>query len=350
MPSSDRLAAWQSHIERQGRILEECRQLGAEWAELSRSYQAEMRALVGEEKYAAATPSHRALLERLVKCPTLFDGSGEGRRAEEVYRAQLITERHELYRSLGFDHAAAIKLRASYLERSNAVIERQLGASTGFVAGSAAKSPVTPNPWSRHSAPFVDEWGTGGADDTGGVTSGTHAENRWSGAISCRSFSRLIGADDGDHGWTMAMSEIWIWFRMPAAGMVEAYVDLQDVETGMSGNLHDESGCSDGRARQTSRAYLWTSGGTERFQTIRDYSVTTDGSNRSWNIPLTSPGAFIHPHLFSSRSYPAGAWVLCAIGVRDDTSFWVNDMSVNPSSVTSSYFVKDVYLRSTGAP
>ena len=210
--------------------------------------------------------------------------------------------------------------------------------------------PITDNPWSHFSAPYSDEWGTSGAWDTRGYTSASHSESRTSGGINCWSYSRLVGADDNDSGATKAMSEVWVWFRMPAAGMVEIWAGLQDVDTLMDGRLRDESGCSDGRVHQTTRAYLWTSGGVERYQIIRNYSVSSDGSNRNWNIPLSAPGGFYYPHLFSSRTYAEGEWVVVAIGVQDDTSFSVNDMSVDPSRVTSRYFVKDIWVRSTGAP
>lgn len=178
-------------------------------------------------------------------------------------------------------------MRHDVLDKTDAVFSRylDLGREPEFVTRSAKGLPVTDTPWTQYAAPCADAWGRASSGDTRGLTSASHSENRASGAINCTSYSRLVGADDSDSGWTRAMIEIRVGFRMPAAGMVEAWVTLQDVETGMNGRLRDESGCPDGSVRQISRADIWTNGGVERYQTIRERSERTDGSDRSWNIP-----------------------------------------------------------------
>ena len=40
----------------------------------------------------------------------------------------------------------------------------------------------------------------------------------------------LYGADDSDYAYTNALSEVWVWYRMPAAGMVEAWLYLQCID------------------------------------------------------------------------------------------------------------------------
>lgn len=353
MPMEDLFSAQESLIERQVRHLDHARQLDAELKELDEAYRREMVELIGKTKVRNAQPKHEELLKRLEASAALFDLSPAGLKAEEAYKAQIVEERHELYRSLGFDHKKAIQLRQGFLDRKTAVFEKHLGLGREpeFASRSPKNLPITDNPWSHFSAPFVDEWGTSGSGTTRGSASASHSENRASGAINCWSYTRAVGADDSDHGWTRAMSEVWVSFRMPAAGMVEIWASLQDVDTNMDGRLRDESGCSDGSVRQTCRAYLWTSGGgVERYQTIRDYQVNSDGENKTWNIPLSAPGGFFYPHIFSSRSYVSGQWVTVAVGIQDDSSFSVNDMSVNPSRITSRYFVKDIWVRSTGAP
>ncbi len=46
-------------------------------------------------------------------------------------------------------------------------------------------------------------------------------ENRYTGQIETRCHLWLNGADDSDYGYTNALSEVWVWYQMPAAGMVE---------------------------------------------------------------------------------------------------------------------------------
>lgn len=347
----DRLAAEESLIERQRQHLDKRRKFVYKLDELDKKYRKEILALMGEKKVKNALPKYMKLLGEL-EHPTLFDASPVGLKKEKEFRQRIITERHELYRSIGFDHKKAINIRQKYLKENISAIEQHLDIDKKpeYVSKNIAEVPKTDNPWSHYAPPYSDEWGTSGSGTTRGTCWGSHNENRWTGGINCQSYSRVVGADNSDNGWTKAMSEVWVWFRMPAAGLIEVVAVLQDVDTNLNGYLKDESGCSDGYVKQLARTYLWTSGGTERYKVIRDYSVNSDGSNRSWNIPLTHPGAFIYPHIFSSKSYAQGQWVLVAIGVQDNTSFKVNDMSVDPSRVTSRYFVKDIYVRSTGAP
>ncbi|OEU84159.1 MAG: hypothetical protein BA873_11300 [Desulfobulbaceae bacterium C00003063] len=347
----DHFAAEEALIERQRKHLEKRKQFVFKIDEIDKEYRKEILALIGEEKVKKALPRHKKLLGELER-PILFDASSEGLKKEEEFRQRIITERHELYRSLRYDHEKAIKIRQEYLKETISATEQYLdiGEKPEYVSKNIEKVPKTDNPWSHYVPPYSDEWGTSGSGSTRGTCWGSHSENRWTGAINCWSYNRVVGADDSDNGWTTAMSEVWVWFSMPAAGLVEVVAVLQDTDTNLNGRLRDESGCSDGNVRQLDRAYLWTSGGTERYQLIRDHSVRSDGGDRSWNIPLTSPGDFIYPHIFSSESYTQGQSVLVAIGVQDDTSFRVNDMSVDPSRVTSRYFVKDIYVRSTGAP
>lgn len=352
MTIEEQMGEEEALLERRKTHFEQIKKLASEWNEMEEAYARDITELIGKAKVRNARAKHEELLTRMRKSSELFDLSPEGRKALEAYEAQIAEERHELYRSMRFDHEGAIALRKQYLDRKMTAYDRFLDLDAGreWATPSPKGLPITDNPWSHYSAPYVNEWGTSNAWTTRGYTSATHNESRASGGINCFSYTRVVGADDSDSGATKAMSEVQVRFRMPAAGMVEIWATLQDVQTDMNGRLRDESGCSDGRVRQSSRAYLWTSGGTERYQTLATVSIRSDGSNRSWNETRTVPGQFIYPHIFSSRTYAAGELVTVAIGVQDDTSFSVNDMSVNPSRVTSRYFVKDIWVRSTGAP
>lgn len=349
--SIDRLSTEEDLIQRQRRHLSKKQEFVNKLDEIDSKYHEEITTLIGKDKYAKFLPQHQKLLGEL-EHPELFDASPEGLKKEEQFRKRIITERHELYRSIGFPHEKAIQIRHSYRKQTADLIEKYLGLGDKleYVSKDVAQVPKTDNPWTHYAPPYFDEWGTSSSGTSRGTCWGRHSENRWSGAIECNSYTRVVGADDSDNGWTRAMSEVWVRFRMPAAGLVETVAVLQDIETSLNGRLRDESGCSDGHVQQLARTYLWTSGGTERYLVRRNYSVNSDGDDRSWSLPETAPGAYIYPHLFSSESYSEGQWVTVAIGVQDDSSFRVNDMSVDPSRITSHFFVKDIYVRSTGAP
>ena len=111
IPTENRLSAAEAMVERQAAHLSEIRQLTAEWQEFDDAYEREMTELIGKTKVRNARTKHDDLLARLRKSPELFDPSPDGEKALEAYRAQIVEERHDLYRSLRFDHAAAIELR-----------------------------------------------------------------------------------------------------------------------------------------------------------------------------------------------------------------------------------------------
>ena len=349
--SIDRLGTEEDIIERQKRHLAKRKEFVTQLEVIDGKYREEIISLIGKDDYEKYLPQHKKLLGKLRR-PELFDTSPQGMKKEKEFQESIIAERHGLYRSMGFPHEQAIKLRHSYRRQAADLIEKYLGLDDKleYISKDISQVPKTNNPWTRYRAPYFDEWGTSSSGTSRGTCWATHTENRWSGAIQCNSFTRVVGADDSDSGWSRSMSEVWVRFRMPAAGLIEVVAVLTDIDTRLEGRLIDEAGCSDGYASQLARTYLWTSGGVERYQIRRNFSVSTDGDNRSWNYSETDPGENLYPHIFSSESYSQGQWVTVAIGIQDDSSFRVNDMSVNPSKITSHFFVKDIYVRSTGAP
>ena len=146
------------------------------------------------------------------------------------------------------------------------------------------------------------------------------------------------------------MSEIQVLYRMPAAGQLEVWATLEDRDTRLHGALLNESGCSDGYVRQITRGYFWSSGCEQQYRNIRDKAVESNGKDVSWTDELSGYGDLSLIHLKSTATYRQGELVTAAIGVRDDTSFRVDDMAVDPSKITSSYIVREILLRSTGAP
>ena len=158
----------------------------------------------------------------------------------------------------------------------------------------------------------------------------------------------MNGADDSDYLKTDTMCEVGFWFQMPAAGLLEVWGYYQDINTDYTGYLHDESGCSDANVHQLSRPYLWTGGSTERYVTAAEVKRGEDDDGE-WADYLTAPGKVTAWLFHSQRAYAAGEWVYGAIGVRDYNYFWVDDMSCR-SRMVSQYFVKQIAVRSTGAP
>lgn len=135
---------------------------------------------------------------------------------------------------------------------------------------------------------------------------------------------------------------------MPAAGLLDVWAWYQDINTDYTGFLYDESGCSDADVHQLSRLYLWTGGATERYVTVVDDKRGEDDEGERANY-FKAPGTVTAWHFYSPKAYAAGEWVYGAIGVRDYNYFWVNDMTCR-SRMVSQWFVKQIAVRSTGAP
>jgi hypothetical protein len=212
-----------------------------------------------------------------------------------------------------------------------------------------AEPKPTNNPWTWVFPPYGGQWTH--VETTGGSSGSRERRlnaSAASGEIDLWNRMVLSGADDSDWSTIDIMSEVGFWFQMPAAWLVEVWIRYQDINTDYTGQLWDESGCSDADIRQLSRAYLWTSGSTERYATNVDYRRGESEGSWSRGGP-TGPGTIYSKHLFSNKSYVSGEWVWVAAGVRDMNHFWVDDMGCR-STMTSSWFVNHVAVRSTGAP
>ena len=138
---------------------------------------------------------------------------------------------------------------------------------------------------------------------------------------------------------------------MPATGLIEVWGYFQAIQDEFSGCLSDEWGVSDAGIQQLSRPYLRTISPSEawRYGVFLDYRRGENEGCWSGKINNAQPGEFRYPYLFSMQSYAAGQWVYLAIGVHDFNYFWVNDMSCS-ANLTSRWFVKNIAVRSTGAP
>lgn len=267
-------------------------------------------------------------------------------------RRRILTEVKQTVSQLGIDTRKMEQIQKRYIAEARSAVEGALVAreEAPYVEVSPAESPSrSHNPWEWRSAPYAGQWGTGWSSGTRGARWVSHSESRLTGAINCWSSMSIYGADDSDYTYTNAFSELQFWFAMPAAGLVEVWLYLQAIDTPYGGCLDDEWGFSDADIQERSRPYLWILspyGGT-RYATLLDYRRGEDEG--CWGAPIAAGGNYRYAHLFSLDSYGAGQWVLCGVGIHDYNYFWVNDMSCN-TYMTSRWFLRDVAVRSTGAP
>ena len=345
-----RLEAQQQLIERQKRLFDANKDLALSFAKLRAEYKDDIRYLVGPETMDQNRERLDELLGRFSCAEAAFARSPAGEKEAEHHFRKLRKEKHEFYHSLKFDAARAVQIRRKYVGRAREILDRGIEPDAELPEGADPKEPApTSNPWRWVAMPFTSQWAHI-AEDNGsrGRRSRSLSASSVTGEIALWNEMNLSGADDSDWSRINIMAEVQFWFRMPAAGLVEVWIRYQDINTDYTGRLRDESGCSDADIQQLSRAYLWTSGSTERYSTIVDYR--RGEHEGSWAEPgPTGPGVILSKHLFSNRSYAANEWVWVAVGIRDMNDFWVDDMSCR-STMRSQWFVDHVAIRSTGAP
>lgn len=350
IPIEVRFAAQEDSVKRQQRLLSTDKEISLGHARLREKYRKEMYQLIGAETIKEHAEQFNKLLARIAETSTKFPRTPKGEKEEEKLRKRLKKEKHELYHSWGFDIEKGLVLRKKYLENARKILEQGIESDAEMPADADTEEPKpTSNPWTWVFPPYGHQWtNTVQSSGSRGSRSRTLNASAATGEISLWNQMVLSGADNSDWSKIDIMSEVGFWFRMPAAGLVEVWIRYQDINTDYTGQLWDESGCSDADIRQLSRVYLWTKGSTERYSTTVDYR--RGESEGSWAVGgPTYPGQILSKHLFSNKSYTANEWVYVAAGVRDMNYFWLDDMTCR-STMTSKWFVNHVAIRSTGAP
>lgn len=352
MPLDTRFAAGDDLIERERVIHAENKELSSAMKQLRKDCLMEIYAVVGPETFERNVVFHEELRNRMANIPGLLEPTVEAQNQVREHRQRLAAKRHKFIESLDIDTKKIIDIRKRYIENVQELVKKWSVSEkeTAEVYTSPAKAPKpTNNPWTWKHPPYSAEYGKTWAYGSRGSRWAKHAENHQTGSVECWSTMSLYGADNSDFSYTKAWSEIRIWFKMPAAGLIEAWVYLQSIGATYTGGLWDEFGCSDAFAFQESSLYLWAiyPFGVPRYGNLMHYK--RGGNEGDWTLPTPKPGDFRYVHFFSQESYAAGQWVLLAIGLFDWNHFWVDDMSLG-STMVSRWMVHHLALRSTGAP
>jgi hypothetical protein len=354
LPLDIRFAVAESSLEREKTLLTSAKSVSTTLNQLREGYKNDLNSLLGSEmpRYHAFSQRKR---ERANDIRALYTATPEGEMLKKGLKRQLSGDEGEFLSSLKVDVNQVRKLQRDYMTRAAAALESGLMVSekTPYVLVSPAEVPkYTENPWGWFYPPYGNKWGWRNWDGSGGSRWVISHENEVTGVIGTQSDMHLHGADDSDYSYTNARSEIWVTYRMPAAGLIEAWLDLQPIDNRFSGCLEDEFGFSDANIQQLCRAYMQVASpgwGALRYMALVDYRRGEDEGCWAGNICGVTPGTHKWVQLFSMDSYAAGQWVTVAIGVHDYNYFWVNDMSCD-AAVTNRWFVRRIAMRSTGAP
>ncbi|NYT01591.1 MAG: hypothetical protein GKC10_02385 [Methanosarcinales archaeon] len=356
VPFDIRMSAADESIKSMSSLAASARALNSAFNELRTAYKKDLQATIGPQKIEGYSRLHARTKERLSEIPGLFPQTMEGDRMKKELKERSISEARQYIAASGIDAEHMKTLQREYRYKAqqaiNKVLQLDEGPQTPTFHQKVTELPKpVSNPWTWYSPPYSDAWNYWSWERTRGSSGVDSRANRSNGQIECWSSLDLSGADDSDYTWTNGFAEVRFWFRMPAAGMVEAWGYFQDIQAEFSGCLSDEWGFSDASIQQLSRPYLRVLYPSQswRYGVFLDYRRGESEGCWSDRINGANPGDFRYPHLFSMESFPAGQWVYVAIGNHDYNYFWVNDMSCH-TRMTSRWFVKNAAVRSTGAP
>lgn len=353
VPSDFELIAVESSIERQRANFSREKELSNVLRQMRANSIKELHEVLGSKanEYFAFRQKMR---DRSRTMRSLYTPTPEGEKIRTEFEKKSIAEVREFLNSIEINPTDIKNIQEKYIAQSQSAIEKAMDITKVSYSDVTFKEEpkLSSNPWTFKRPPYDGDWG-------GAIQNGTNREPWWrfartsqsrlTGTISCRSENGVIGeASDSDFSWTEALSEILVWFQMPSVGLLEAWISLQCIETPNYGSLHDEWGVSDARIRQLSRPYLEVLSpreGRASYGLLLDYQRRGDVG--SWSNTAACPGCVLHTHLYSLQSYPAGQWVLLAIGIHDFNWFWVNDMNCM-SDMNNRWFVRQVALNSSG--
>ncbi len=351
---NDRLQAVNSFIERQKSINSANSGLTETLNKLSQACTKDIQNLIGTAQLRSYISKHNETLKTLAALPIKYKATNEGRQQGKELRESLVKKSQEFLATLGVDAKKVENIQKGYIKKSSDAIQQYLTPKeeAPYVVLDPNETPkMTNNPWTWAFPPYTDERGTQWSYGTRGGRWSSHNENRNTGQIGTQAHMWLYGADDSDYAYTNAMSEVCVWYKMPAAGMVEAWLYLQCIDGIYSGCMEDEWGWSDIDVYQRSNPYMqviYPAGG-RRYGTLMDFHIGECDCCWSGRVANANPGDFRYSHLFSTQSYAANQWVLISFGLHDYNYFWVNDESCD-LSMLNRWLMHHLAIRSTGAP
>lgn len=351
VPVENRLASQDAAMDRERKLITANHELCQNLNKLRAQASQDMHEVIGSKARVLAQAREK-LRQRLANVRQTHVPTPQGLRQRAAARLQALSQARDTIKKSGVDVRKLRAVQASYKAKAWATTAAalQLDEKASPVIADPKLVPTpTHNPWTWRYPPYDEEWGGTWFAKSKGAKLISHSESRWSAQVGCHSRIFITDAGDSDYCWTRAMSEVWLWYKLPAAGMVEAWIDLQTIYANYNGYMEDEWGISDADLRQLSLVYLevFSPPGKRRESVLLDYRRGEDEG--AWSAEVSPVGSHRYAHLYSMEAWPGGQWVLMAIGVLDFNYLWVNDETCE-AWLTDRYFISKVILRSTGAP
>ena len=221
------------------------------------------------------------------------------------------------------------------------------------------------NPWTLRRPPydgwnqfrFISQNGTA-LNFVDHMPSTTDYINPVAGEVGSRfNVYHLSAAEVGDNDTANVRwySAVGFWYRMPAAGLIEAWVESQSVVSRHFLMLDDLWGISDSSTDQNNFITLRTmeAGGPghgtsdPESQALHSRMVWRSSEDRTLDLSFLHRGDIVFSHHFSERVFAADTWVWVQIGTFSTLDVFADDMLVD-TTMDFKWFIKSVQIRSTG--
>lgn len=164
------------------------------------------------------------------------------------------------------------------------------------------------------------------------------------------SFERVWDSDASDNSYMHIdyRNRIGVYYEIPVTGLVESYIELQNIRSYHQVIHDDEFGWSSGTARVGSRITMQVVSPVASGESSAiAFEVWRSGTDFiDWGNSYTLGGTY-WAHLFSDRVYTAGQMLYILVGSYEYLNESVNDVSYN-DQITYNWFIKRVWLRSSG--
>lgn len=352
VPDDVSFAALEESAAREKQLASSGRELAATLGRLREERRSEIRAAIPVDKVEAYTKLQERARSRFTEVTNARRHTTESLNHTAQMRKQILRETKDALAQLGVDGRKIEQIQKKYSAQARSLVEDAFGTREEAPYVEAGPSPTSADlsGFQRIVPPYSDQWGYQYVSGTAGRPDAHHAEYRPTAEIYTRTMTSIVYASNSDINIAYALSEMRFLYRMPSAGQIDVLPTMYAVFSGYDGRLEDEWGFSDADVQQYTRIYLRVvlpSGGSESQATLLDLRKGRNDEGE-WSGTVARD-EYRYPRLLLPNTYPAGQTVMCAIGIYDLSTFWVDDMTCS-TRTWNRWLVKEIFVRSTGGP
>jgi hypothetical protein len=287
---------------------------------------------------AALKSAYRQDLSALLGVSELRQYRALRRSTKSSARAKRIREANKFIDANGIDRRRVVALQKRYMAKVAKVLAHAGPLDPGQVSVPDVLSPIDdPFGLTAYRPPYQGSlwayWSyrSDSADDP--------VLRRYldptSGRIGSSIRLQLSDADDDDAAGAEYYTSLLTWHATRGAGRLEVSLWLTFVNSTYAGRVSDEFGLSSATYTQWADVYLrvYNPQGADVVESKSMFVFADNvwGDDATWNRQVAAPGDSHKLTFVTTRTYPAGSWLLLDAGIRNVSWFRASDQSVTMS-------------------